>query len=140
MSVNLPTARNVFIAEVPLDMKTISDVTRYLGTLRTSLEREFAKGFDNSDALRNATNTSDSNIGAISAQILAINTDIATLGVTVSAIATDYASKALDNLENTVVNTDIYFNGYQAQGFVVENRTSDYTSTLEGLMWFRTDV
>jgi hypothetical protein len=46
MGLNLPNPRNVFLPELPKDMKGKPEY-KYLQDLKTSLELHFAKGFDN---------------------------------------------------------------------------------------------
>jgi len=40
----------------------------------------------------------------------------------------------------TVPNGDVDFNQQQATAFVVENRTSDPSSPVDGQIWLRTDL
>ena len=46
MGINLPNARNVFLPELPPSMRGKPEY-QYLQDLKTALELQFAKGFDN---------------------------------------------------------------------------------------------
>jgi hypothetical protein len=46
MGLNLPNPRNVFLPEVPASLKGKPE-GEYLQSLKTALELQFAKGFDN---------------------------------------------------------------------------------------------
>jgi hypothetical protein len=47
MALNLPNPRNVFLPELPLSVREVSDIEKYLKDLRAALELQFSKGFDN---------------------------------------------------------------------------------------------
>jgi hypothetical protein len=47
MALNLPNPRNVFLPVLPLSMRDMKDVEKYLQDLRTALELQFSKQFDN---------------------------------------------------------------------------------------------
>jgi hypothetical protein len=46
MGLNLPNPRNVFLPEVPASIQDKA-VAKYLQDIKTSLELQFSKGFDN---------------------------------------------------------------------------------------------
>ena len=47
MGLNLPNPRNVFLPSLPQSMREIKDVEKYLNDLKTALELQLAKSFDN---------------------------------------------------------------------------------------------
>ena len=144
MSLNLPSPRNVFIPELPPSMSSVEDVKRYLENMKTAIESEFAKGFDNADTVRTASDTLDANATTLSASVSTLSADLISLTTTVSnlstSLSTSYAVVGLSNLAAVSINTNIGFNSKQALALVVENRTTNPTSTVAGMMWFRTDI
>lgn len=57
MGLNLPNPRNVFLPVLPQSLRELKDVEKYLQDLKTALELQLAKTFDNTYSIMSTGTT-----------------------------------------------------------------------------------
>ena len=72
MGINLPGARNVFLPSLPPSLSSVSGVVEYLENLKSALEKEFSKGFENVYTIL-STGTSGSFVDSLGATVTVVN-------------------------------------------------------------------
>jgi len=72
MGINLPGARGVFLPALPPSFAGVSDAYEYVKNLKSSLEREFTKTFDNVYTIV-STGTSGSFVDSLGATVTVVN-------------------------------------------------------------------